>query len=70
MHVGMLECDRGGAPHLGSSDPYVKFKYKGNLVYKSEVVTQNLNPRWDEQFEQVVDTRSEPLKVEVRTHCQ
>lgn len=34
----------------GTSDPYVKFKYGGKLLYKSKTIYRDLNPTWDEVF--------------------
>lgn len=34
----------------GTSDPYVKVKLDGKMVYKSKVVLKNLNPVWNESF--------------------
>ena len=35
---------------LGTSDPYVKAKFRGKCVYKSKIVYKNLNPVWNEKF--------------------
>lgn len=37
-------------PPTGTSDPYVKFKVGGRLLYKSKTVHKDLNPVWDEAF--------------------
>lgn len=34
----------------GTSDPYVKFKMNGRLLYKSRTLHRDLNPCWDETF--------------------
>ncbi|XP_046744360.1 multiple C2 and transmembrane domain-containing protein isoform X3 [Diprion similis] len=39
----LVAMDRGG-----SSDPYVKIKSSGRLLYKSRTVHRDLNPIWDE----------------------
>ncbi|XP_046427276.1 multiple C2 and transmembrane domain-containing protein isoform X6 [Neodiprion fabricii] len=39
----LVAMDRGG-----SSDPYVKIKSSGRLLYKSRTVHRDLNPTWDE----------------------
>ncbi|CAB3408195.1 unnamed protein product [Caenorhabditis bovis] len=49
----------------GSSDPYVKFRYKEAIVYKSNTIFKNLNPCWDEDFQMIVDDVTSPLKIEV-----
>jgi Ca2+-dependent lipid-binding protein len=51
----------------GSSDPYVKFKYKTKLLYKSNTIFKNLNPVWEEEFSQLIDDPTTPLQVEART---
>ncbi|XP_056317045.1 multiple C2 and transmembrane domain-containing protein 2 isoform X4 [Danio aesculapii] len=42
---GLVVRDR-----CGTSDPYVKFKLDGKMLYKSKVVFKNLNPVWNESF--------------------
>ncbi|CAL2028895.1 unnamed protein product [Caenorhabditis brenneri] len=49
----------------GSSDPYVKFRYKENIVYKSGTIFKNLNPSWDEEFQMIVDDVTCPIRLEV-----
>ncbi|CAI2300999.1 unnamed protein product [Caenorhabditis sp. 36 PRJEB53466] len=49
----------------GSSDPYVKFRYKENVVYKSGTIFKNLNPSWDEEFQMIVDDVTCPVRLEV-----
>ncbi|CCD68502.2 C2 domain-containing protein [Caenorhabditis elegans] len=49
----------------GSSDPYVKFRYKDNIVYKSGTIFKNLNPSWDEEFQMIVDDVTCPIRLEV-----
>ncbi|KAF1769995.1 hypothetical protein GCK72_001812 [Caenorhabditis remanei] len=49
----------------GSSDPYVKFRYKENIVYKSGTIFKNLNPSWDEEFQMIVDDVTCPVRLEV-----
>ncbi|KAL6732874.1 hypothetical protein Aduo_003587 [Ancylostoma duodenale] len=49
----------------GSSDPYVKFKYKDRIVYKSSTIFKNLNPIWDEEFQMLVDDMTSPIYIEV-----
>ena len=49
----------------GTSDPYVKFKYKGKLVYKSNTIMKDLNPVWDESFQILIEDPTSPLELEV-----
>ncbi|RCN45613.1 C2 domain protein, partial [Ancylostoma caninum] len=49
----------------GSSDPYVKFKYKDRIVYKSSTIFKNLNPIWDEEFQMLADDMTSPIYIEV-----
>ncbi|XP_065584855.1 multiple C2 and transmembrane domain-containing protein-like isoform X2 [Artemia franciscana] len=49
----------------GTSDPYVKFKHKNRLLYKSSTVYKNLNPVWQEGFNATVDDTLSPLYVKV-----
>ncbi|KHN72775.1 Multiple C2 and transmembrane domain-containing protein 2 [Toxocara canis] len=49
----------------GSSDPYVKFKYKNRTYFKSNTVYKNLNPVWEEEFSQLIDDPTTPIAVDV-----
>ncbi|XP_066982957.1 multiple C2 and transmembrane domain-containing protein isoform X18 [Macrobrachium rosenbergii] len=49
----------------GTSDPYVKFKVCGKLVYKSKTVYKDLNPTWDETFTIAIEDAFEPVVVKV-----
>ncbi|KRZ11187.1 Multiple C2 and transmembrane domain-containing protein 2 [Trichinella zimbabwensis] len=49
----------------GSSDPYVKFKYKGKQVHKTKIVYQNLNPSWGERFVFIAAGLQTPLVIQV-----
>ncbi|XP_071844692.1 multiple C2 and transmembrane domain-containing protein 1-like isoform X3 [Apostichopus japonicus] len=49
----------------GSSDPYVKFKLGGKVVYKSRIIYQNLNPLWDEKFQVPVRNVNQTLSLAV-----
>ncbi|CAD6184133.1 unnamed protein product [Caenorhabditis auriculariae] len=49
----------------GSSDPYVKFKYRDALVYRSSTIFKNLNPVWEEEFQMLVEDIMDPLLIEV-----
>jgi hypothetical protein len=39
----------------GTSDPYVKFKIGGKMLYKTKTVYKNLNPQWNETFNLLMD---------------
>uniref|UniRef100_A0AAX7T7C2 C2 domain-containing protein n=1 Tax=Astatotilapia calliptera TaxID=8154 RepID=A0AAX7T7C2_ASTCA len=49
--------------HLGTSDPYVKFKIEGKQFYKSKVVYKDLNPRWNESFSHPLRDREYNIEV-------
>uniref|UniRef100_A0A915KEL3 C2 domain-containing protein n=1 Tax=Romanomermis culicivorax TaxID=13658 RepID=A0A915KEL3_ROMCU len=49
----------------GTSDPYVKFKYKNKTIYKSTIIYKNLNPVWDERFSHILDDLTLPLIVQI-----
>ncbi|VDK44756.1 unnamed protein product [Anisakis simplex] len=49
----------------GSSDPYVKFKYKSRTYFKSNTIYKNLNPVWEEEFSQLIDDPTTPIAVDV-----
>ncbi|KAJ8028903.1 Multiple C2 and transmembrane domain-containing protein 1 [Holothuria leucospilota] len=49
----------------GSSDPYVKLKLGGKVVYKSRIIYQNLNPLWDEHFQVPVRNVNQVLSIAV-----
>ncbi|CAL4063301.1 unnamed protein product, partial [Meganyctiphanes norvegica] len=49
----------------GTSDPYVKFKVNGKLVYKSKTVYKELNPSWDETFSTHIEDVFEPVIIKV-----
>lgn len=51
--------------HLGTSDPYVKFKIEGKQFYKSKVVYKDLNPRWNESFSHPLRDREYNIEVRV-----
>ncbi|XP_078468681.1 multiple C2 and transmembrane domain-containing protein 1 isoform X2 [Lampetra fluviatilis] len=55
--------DRGG-----TSDPYVKFKLGGKMVYKSKIIYKNLNPVWNEPFVLLLDNLKERIHVKVFDH--
>ena len=50
----------------GTSDPYVKFYWKGKQVYKSKTIDKDLNPVWDESFIMAIDDPFVPLEIKVR----
>ncbi|VDN83767.1 unnamed protein product [Brugia pahangi] len=49
----------------GSSDPYVKFKYKDRTYFKSSTIYKNLNPIWDEEFTLLIDDPTTPIYMDV-----
>ncbi|MFH4977779.1 hypothetical protein AB6A40_004488 [Gnathostoma spinigerum] len=49
----------------GNSDPYVKFRYKTETYYKSNIVYKNLNPTWEEEFAYLIDDPTTPIYVDV-----
>ena len=49
----------------GTSDPYVKFTWKGKPVYKSKTVYKDLNPFWDEAFILTLDDPLQALDLKV-----
>ncbi|XP_053687859.1 multiple C2 and transmembrane domain-containing protein [Sabethes cyaneus] len=49
----------------GTSDPYVKFKVGGRLLYKSKTVHKDLNPVWDETFVVPVEDPFQPINIKV-----
>ena len=51
----------------GTSDPYVKFSWKGKPVYKSKTIYKDLNPFWDEAFVLTIDDPLQPLDLKVRS---
>ncbi|XP_042872234.1 multiple C2 and transmembrane domain-containing protein-like isoform X5 [Penaeus japonicus] len=55
----------GDSARAGTSDPYVKFKVSGKLVYKSKTVYKDLNPTWDESFTIGIEDPFEPVSVKV-----
>ena len=51
----------------GTSDPYVKFYWRGKQVYKSKTIDKELNPVWDESFILAIDDPFVPLELKVST---
>ncbi|XP_062403637.1 multiple C2 and transmembrane domain-containing protein 2 [Sardina pilchardus] len=49
----------------GKSDPFVKFQINGKTIYKSKVVSKNLNPAWNESFSFPVRDLEHKLYVKV-----
>ncbi|CAD5208747.1 unnamed protein product [Bursaphelenchus xylophilus] len=49
----------------GSSDPYVRVKYNGRNIYKTNTIYKNLNPQWDEEFAFLIDDPTRPVEFEV-----
>lgn len=49
----------------GTSDPYVKFKSGGRLLYKSRTVHRDLNPMWDETFMVPIEDPFQTINIKV-----
>ncbi|KAL7080143.1 hypothetical protein ACQ4LE_000243 [Meloidogyne hapla] len=49
----------------GSSDPYIKCKYAGKTIYKSEIIFKELNPKWDEEFSFLIQDPTEIITFKV-----
>ena len=49
----------------GTSDPYVKFYWRGKQVFKSKTIDKDLNPVWDESFILAIDDPFVPLEIKV-----
>lgn len=49
----------------GTSDPYVKFKQGGRLLYKSKTVHKELNPVFDETFSVPIEDPFQPINIKV-----
>ena len=54
----------------GTSDPYVKFSWKGKPVYKSKTIYKDLNPFWDEAFILTLDDPLQALELKVRIYSK
>ncbi|XP_060536438.1 multiple C2 and transmembrane domain-containing protein isoform X3 [Cylas formicarius] len=57
---GLVAMDKNGL-----SDPYVKFKCGGRLVYKSRTIYRDLNPVWDESFTVPIEDPFLPIYIKV-----
>jgi Ca2+-dependent lipid-binding protein len=51
--------------YAGTSDLYVKVKLGEKSLYKSTVITANLNPIWNETFTLPIDDLNEQLVFKV-----
>lgn len=49
----------------GTSDPYVKFKMNGRLLYKSRTVHRDLNPQFDETFVLPIEDPFQRINIKV-----
>lgn len=58
---GLVAMDKSG-----TSDPYVKFKVGGRMLYKSKTVHKDLNPKWDETFIVPIEDPFQPINIKVR----
>uniref|UniRef100_A0A0N5A7A4 Multiple C2 and transmembrane domain-containing protein 1 n=1 Tax=Parastrongyloides trichosuri TaxID=131310 RepID=A0A0N5A7A4_PARTI len=61
LHSGINLAKRDAC---GSSDPYIKFKYKSKIIYKSCVMYKNLNPNWEEEFSFLIEDPTEDLYID------
>lgn len=57
---GLVAMDKSG-----TSDPYVKFKVGGRMLYKSKTVHKDLNPKWDETFIVPIEDPFQPINIKV-----
>ncbi|XP_076267814.1 multiple C2 domain and transmembrane region protein isoform X5 [Rhynchophorus ferrugineus] len=57
---GLVAMDKNGL-----SDPYVKFKIGGRLIYKSRTIYRDLNPVWDESFAVPIEDPFLPISIKV-----
>jgi Ca2+-dependent lipid-binding protein len=49
----------------GTSDPYVKFKQAGRMLFKSKTVHKELNPFFDELFSVPIEDPFQAINVKV-----
>ncbi|KAJ9576044.1 hypothetical protein L9F63_007144, partial [Diploptera punctata] len=59
--VDLVARDKG----VRTSDPYVKFKVGGRLLYKSKTIYRELNPVWDETFTLPIEDPFMPVHIKV-----
>ncbi len=66
VHVHLKQgFDLAARDSNGSSDPYVKFIFKGKVMHKSKIVYKDLNPMWDENCTISIDDPFQPLEIKV-----
>ena len=59
LRVDVLDAkDLPSADSNGKSDPYVKFEFNGQDVFKTKTVKKTLHPAWNEYFEIPVPSRT------------
>ncbi|ESZ92386.1 transmembrane protein [Sclerotinia borealis F-4128] len=59
LRVDVLDAvDLPSADRNGYSDPYCKFEFNGNSVFKTKVQKKTLNPAWNEFFELEIPSRT------------
>lgn len=59
LRVDVLDAiDLPAADSNGKSDPYAKFEFNGQDVFKTKTVKKTLNPTWNEYFEMPVPSRT------------
>ena len=67
LHVHLKQGhDLPAKDACGTSDPYVKFLFRGKQVYKSKTIFKDLNPFWDEKFTLIIDDPFVPIEIKVR----
>ena len=67
LHVHLKQGhDLPAKDSCGTSDPYVKFLFRGKQVHKSKTIFKDLNPFWDEKFTLNIDDPFVPLEIKVR----
>jgi len=52
-------------PGTGKSDPYCIVKYKAQEIYRTKIISDNLDPVWNEDFSKDDFISGEPLEFEV-----
>ncbi|KAH6657518.1 C2 domain-containing protein [Truncatella angustata] len=59
LRVDVLDAsDLPAADSNGKSDPYAKFEFNGQDVFKTKTQKKTLNPQWNEYFEMPVPSRT------------
>lgn len=59
LRVDVLSgTDLPAADRNGKSDPYAKFEYNGEEIFKTKTIKKTLNPQWNEFFEVPILSRT------------